>query len=320
MEITTVRATRGRWSRLVAAPWSWATIAVLAAAVLGAGLTPASGAEALRWKFKAGETLKYTMDQKTTTNMKAMGQEIKTTLNQTINLHWKVKNVSSEGVAELTQTIDRIRTKIEFPGVPFEYDSDGDKAPEGPISALLVPLLKALVGAEFSFKMNGRGDLTDIKVPPKLVEAISKAGPAAAGGGGMFSEEGMKNMITQSSLALPEAALEKGKSWSQQAKVPLPMLGTMIMDKTYTFQGADSKNPALVQIGLNTKVTLEQAADANISVKIKAQDGKGDFTFDPNAGRVVSSRVNDQLQMSISAMGQELEQATNTVTTMTLDK
>ena len=290
------------------------------AAVFGMAVArPAHGAETLRWKFKPGETLRYTMVQETTQGMKAQGQNIKTVLNQTVDLHWSVKNVASDGVAELSQTIDRVRTKVEGPGNSFEFDSQAGKDPEGQIAAMLTPMLKALVGAEFTFKMNGRGELSEIKVPQKLIESLRQAGPAA-NAGGMFSEEGMKNLISQSSLTLAEGALEKGKSWTQQAKVPVPMLGTMVMDKTYTFDGPSSKDPGQLQILLETKVALEPAADSNIAVKITSQKGTGDFTFDPQAGRVVSSRVNDKLQMSLSVMGQELEQSTDTLTSMTLVK
>ena len=175
--------------------------------------------------------------------MKAMGQEFKTILNQTVDLHWSVKSVASDGVADMSQTIDRVRTKVEGPGNSFEFDSQSGKAPEGPIASLLTPMLKALVGAEFTFKMNGRGELSDIKVPQKLLDSLRQAGPAATAGG-MFSEEGMKNLISQSSLTLPEGPFEKGKSWTQQAKVPVPMIGTMVMDKTYTFEGPAPKEPA----------------------------------------------------------------------------
>jgi len=294
-------------------------LSALAATLGAAAAQPTHGAETMRWKFKPGETLRYTMVQETTQGMKAMGQEFKTSLNQTVDLHWSVKNVASDGVAELSQTIDRVRTKVEGPGNSFEFDSQAGKDPEGQIASLLTPMLKALVGAEFTFKMNGRGELSEIKVPQKLLDSLRKAGPAA-NASGMFSEEGMKNLISQSSLTLAEGPLEKGKSWTQQAKVPVPMLGTMVMDKTYTFDGPSPKDPGLLQVLLDTKVTLEPAADSNIAVKITSQKGTGEFAFDPQAGRVVSSRVNDKLQMSLSVMGQEIEQSTDTVTSMTLAK
>ncbi len=294
-------------------------LSALAAILAAAAAQPTHGAETLRWKFKPGETLRYTMVQQTTQGMKAMGQDLKTSLNQTVDLHWSVKDVASDGVAELSQTIDRIRTKVEGPGSSFEYDSQAGKDPEGQIASMLTPMLKALVGAEFTFKMNGRGELSEIKVPPKLIDSLRQAGPAASAGG-MFSEEGMRNLISQSSLTLAEGPLEKGKSWTQQAKVPVPMLGTMVMDKTYTFDGPSPKDPGLLQVLLVTKVTLEPAADSNIAVKIISQNGTGEFAFDPQAGRVVSSQVNDKLQMSLSVMGQELEQSTDTITSMTLAK
>ena len=63
--------------------------------------------------------------------MKAMGQDFKTTLNQTVDLHWSVKTVGSDGVADLSQTIDRVRTKIDAPGNSFEFDSQVGQRPRG---------------------------------------------------------------------------------------------------------------------------------------------------------------------------------------------
>jgi hypothetical protein len=297
----------------------WAMIAALFAVLLGAYPGPVLRAETLRWKFKPGEVVRYTMVQETSLDEKGQGLEAKTSLSQTVDLHWGVKSVSPDGVADMTQTIDRVRTKIQGPGQTFEFDSDSGKAPEGPAAQVLGPMLKSLVGSEFSFKMNGRGELSEIKVPQKLLESLRQAGPAAAANN-MFSEEGMKNLISQSNLTLPESALESGKSWTQQSKVPFPMIGTMVLDKTYTYTGPDPKDPTLRLITLETKIKLEPAADANVAVNIKSQEGKGDFTFDVEAGRIVSSRVNDKWQMSLSAMGQEFERTTNTLSTMTLAK
>jgi hypothetical protein len=307
---------RSRRTTSQAGTWRF-LLAALTAIVWAASGQPAAGAEALSWKFKAGETLRYTMVQETTQGMKAMGQEFKTNMNQTVNLHWTVKNVASDGSAELSQTIDRVRTKVDAPGNSFEFDSESGKVPEGQIASLMTPMLKSLVGAEFTFKMNGRGELSDVKVPQKLLDSLRQAGPQAAAGG-MFSEEGLKNLISQSSIALPGESVDKGKTWKQASRLPLPMIGTMVMDKIYTFEGPDEKAPGLLRISLNTKVALEPAADSNIAVKISSQKGEGAISFDPQAGRIVSSRVNDKLQMMLSVMGQELQQTTETLTSMTL--
>jgi hypothetical protein len=290
----------------------------LAWTVLGGG--SARAATTLRWKFKPGEVLHYTMTQNTTNAFKPKnGQEASTAMSQTLNLHWTVKSVSADGVAELAQAVDRVQVRIEGGGQPsaFEFDSDAKQPPpEGPIAAQLLPLLKALVGAEFTFKMNGRGELSDIKIPEKLMESVRQANPG--GGNTMFSDEGMKNLITQSGLTLSEAAVDQGKTWPQQTKLALPLLGTMIIDKTYTFQGPDPAEAGRVNVALDTKVSIQPAAEASITMKIDSQGGKGVFSFDLERGRVVSSRVEDLLAMTLSVQGQEIGQTTKTVTEMKL--
>jgi hypothetical protein len=290
-------------------------------AVLGLAGIAGAGAEAraevLRWKFKAGEKIAYTMDQKTVSTMKIMGREVKTTLSQTINMHWDVKSLTDDGGARIFQTIDRFRTRIESPSVPFEFDTNDKKDPEGPVAATMVPLLRSMVGAEFSMKMAANGEMTDVKVPEGLLNTIKNAGPA---GGKMFSEEGLKTMLSQSSLSFPNDSLEKGKGWTRQSKIPTPPVGTMVLEKKYTYQGPDPKNPALVSIDLATKVTLDPLADASVSIKITSQDGEGSFLFNSKTGRMVNSTVKDTMVMTISTMGQTLDQITETDTTMKLDK
>ena len=57
-----------------------------------------------------------------------------------------------------------------------------------------------------------------------------------------------------------------------------------------------------------------------LSPRVTSQQGKGNFAFDPKAGRMVTSRVNDKMQMSLTVMGQDLEQSSDSITTMTLAK
>jgi len=297
----------------------WVVVGLLVLAGSGASHASAAG---LRWKFQPGETLHYVMDQKTTTSVKGGPQDVKSTMSQVIDLEWAVKEVGPDGLASLTQKITRVRTKIEAAFGAFEFDSKEAKDPEGLIGASLVPLLRALVGAEFTFKMSPQGELTDVKVPDKILETLKKMG-AAGGSGGMFSEEGMKNMVSESSLALPKGDLEKGKSWTKQTKIAMPPIGSMTLDKTYSYQGADTKDGKnLERIDLDTKVDIQPAPANNIEIKIQSQDGKGTFFFDNATGRIADSRVSEKLEMQfkLKLMDQEKEitQGNETTTTMKL--
>jgi hypothetical protein len=291
---------------------------IVLAAPLWAGIAgQAAGAELLSWKFKPGETLRYTMLQQTTRQTKAAGREEKMSSSQTTDLHWTVKSVGTDGSAELGWTVDRIRTKLEAPGATIEYDSQSGKAPEGQ-PGNMGAFLSSLVGAEFTFKMSRRGEMSDFKFPQKLLESIRQAAPPGAPEG-TFGEDALKSMASQASVPLPAEPIEKGKAWNQSARVSLPT-GTMQIGKTYTFQGPDPEAPGMHRISVDTKVSLGDAANTGVAIKVTSQKGEGTIVFDSQSGRIVSSRLQDQLQFSLTFMGQELQRTTDTVTTMTLGK
>ncbi|WP_406697572.1 DUF6263 family protein [Singulisphaera sp. Ch08] len=281
-------------------------------------------AATLQWKFQPGETLRYSMDQKTLTSVKGGPRDIKSTMSQVIDMEWVVKEVGTDGLASLTQKVTRVRTKIESAFGVFEFDSQEAKDPEGPIAAGLVPLLRGLVGAEFSFKMNAQGEMSDVKVPEKMLESIKKSG-SLGGNAGMFSEEGMKNMVVESSLAVPKEDLEKGKSWTRESKISMPPIGTMQLNKTYSYQGAETKDAKnLERIDLVTKVDIKLEPGNNIDMKVQSQEGKGSFFFDNVAGRIAESTVSEKLEMvftlKVGDQESRIIQGNETTTSMKLVK
>ena len=136
---------RPRDHRVPATAWLWVGLVVLAGSVRAAEFQHAAG-EPLRWKFKAGESIRYTMVQEISQETKDPGRVLKLTMNQTVDLHWSVKSVADDGVADMTWTIDRVRAKVSGPEGGFEFDSQTGKDPEGPLAAQVGPLVKPLVG------------------------------------------------------------------------------------------------------------------------------------------------------------------------------
>lgn len=303
--------------------WRGGLVGLLLLVVAGFGGADA-GAATLRWKFQPGEKLHYALEQKTVTSMQGGPQEIKSTMSQTIDMEWVVKEVGSDGLASLTQTVTRIRTNIESAAGAFAFDSKDTKDPEGLVAAGLIPLLRSLVGAEFSFKMNTQGEMSDVQVPPKVLEAIKKAG-ASGGAAGMFSEEGMKNMVVESSLAVPKEDLEKGKNWTRESKIAMKPLGTMRLDKTYVYQGPETKDAKPVErIDLETKVDIQLEPGNNLDMKVQSQEGKGSFFFDNVAGRILDSTVSEKMKLvftlKVGDQENQLIQGNETTTSMKLVK
>src|SRR5581483_1800623 len=99
------------------------------ACLLGAG--EAQAAKQLRWKFKAGEKLPYALQQSAAILIDANGIEIDVKIKQVMDLNWTVNSVGSDGVAELTQKVDRIQLTMNTPFTgEVHYDSkEPDKLP-----------------------------------------------------------------------------------------------------------------------------------------------------------------------------------------------
>lgn len=298
---------------------------LLGLAVLGCGsLNRDAWAGGLSWKLKAGEVLRYTVEEKTTTTRKVMEKEDKGTTTRTTNLSWSVKGVSEGGDAEIALRFDRVRMHIEQPPfMPYDLDSSATKidAPE-PFGGL-ARQLKAMAGAEFTFKLKPSGVIEDLKIPENTLKTL-RAGIPEKAAQDMFSEQGLKDLILQlTPPAFPENASEQGTSWaSKPAKIPSP-IGNVVVEKTFTTLGPDPQNSALVLIGTETKVSIEPQENAGVSAKIQSQEGKGSMTFDTASGRIISTRLTQKMQLQIALPmdpNQKIDQTTETTSTMTMER
>jgi hypothetical protein len=273
---------------------------------------PARGDETLRWKFSKGEKLTYRMVQKTESRPEPGGAAPATTMTQTLDMTWEVKDVSPAGDATMDQTIDRI--VLEMKGGPageIRFDTNQAEKAEG-VAATLEPLFRGMVGSPIGLTMTARGEVKDVKVPAKIVDAL-KSAPNAAAAGGMLSEEGFKSMTSQASLGLPAQPISPGFKWDDAKHVDLPF-GRMNMKVTYTYEGPTGADD---RIASSVAVDLETKEGQPFTVKIADQEGKGSFRFDNKAGLLKGSEMNQTLKMEIKVGDQQIVQ--NVVTTVTLD-
>jgi hypothetical protein len=208
--------------------------------------------------------------------------------------------------------------------MPFEFDSDAAPADAlGPFE-IVARLSKAMAGAAYTFKIKPSGEVSDVVISPETIKTIREAakpseGAGAGAGDSAMSEQAMKDMLLQlNPPPFPVGPLEPGKTWSTKpSKIPTPV-GNLVMDKLFTFQGADPKSPNLVVINTETRAALEPMPNSPVMAKIRSQEGKGSLTFDTEAGRIVSARETEKSSMLISEGTQDIDRTTESTTSLTL--
>jgi len=292
--------------------------ATLAAALIGTLAAADSRAAAtIQWKFQQGQVLHYTMvqTQSMTTRVKETPpQEFKQGFTLTIDPTWSVKSVDASDAASMTQTIDRIRTTADLPIGKVSYDSKEAKDAASPAG----PLFRMLVGASFAFKMNPRGEITDIILPEKLLATLQGDGEPA-GAQGQFSEAGLKNMISRMGLLLPDGPVEPGATWGRKLAIPAGPGGqTRPIDQVYTYRGPEA-SPGGGSEAIDLTIRFEPIKpDPAVPVSIKSQESRGRFDFDNAAGLIATSTVTDRVELAGSIMGKDIVQSGETTTVLTL--
>ena len=301
-----------RTNRVSAIRWGL----VAAAAIGGLVNTGAQAQTTLRWKFQPGEGLGYVSDQSTKIRISDGTKSYENALKQTIDMRWRVASVSGDS-AEIVQTFDRIRTSIDSPVAQISYDSRDGKAPEGQFGAL-GQVMSALAGAEISFKISPLGEVSDVKLPEKMLESL-KSMPGAAAAGSMLSEESIKKLITQSILTLPAEPLSPGQSWTKTTEVQAPQIGNMALKHKYTFQGpADQGGGSLERIGLEIQTEISRHS-AGSPLDVKEQTSSGTYLFDNRKGHLDQYELTQKMVMGTTTPDNvQITQSNETTSSMRL--
>lgn len=264
-------------------------------------------AEPLRWKFEPGEVIKYEMTQKMDTTVTAgPAGNFQSGMEQTMDMTWHIDEVTPEGNAKMRQQIERVRLKMTMPGGQVtEYDSASEDAPQG-MAAMLAPLYDAMTEGEFQVTMTPRGDILDAEAPPKLIEAMKNI-PGAAAMGDLTSPDGIKQMIMQSCMTLPEGDLQSGETWQSKVEMKSP-LGKMDVVTTYDYLGTkEADGQTFEAIKLSPEVTSAAEPNAQMQMKVTDQKAEGEILFDRDKGRMRSSHLNQTMEMEMQIQGNKLD-------------
>jgi hypothetical protein len=292
---------------------------LLALAICALTVAGADAQTTLRLKYKKGDVNAYEMTQSMKMAQNVQGMDIDTTIKQTMELETKVEDVLDNGNAKVVTKFKRVRMELEAPAPVGKVvlDSKDDQLPDNPVAKIMGGMIKTLAKVEFAATMTPRGETVDFKLPAELIQEFRNM-PGGAQLGDMFSEEGLKNMMSQSGIILPEAPVQKGATWTQKVNTKLPF-GKMAAEMKYTYQGTETVGGKTLQkITFIPDAKIDADPAAPVSVKVESQKGSGTILFDNDAGRLQETTLQQVMEMTVGVMNLNIAQKLDQTVSMKL--
>ena len=283
---------------------------------LTALFTSASHAQTvMRYRFKEGDKLHYLMEQKTKSTISLAGADVEMKVNVNLSMAWQALKVDPNGSAQVKIKVIHAKMSMDSLVGNAQVDSKDKDGPNDLAGKMLWQMNKAIAAMEITGTMLPTGEMKDVKVAEETVQAM-RAIPGADKLGDLSHPDNFKDMI--SGIVFPTSAIPKGISWAHNTESKSPG-GKINAQNIYTPEGT------LVQDGVTLeKVSLKSVikveADPNAQMKLKSIKATGFTLFDNHAGRVVESTLTQTKLGQVSVMGLVLDQVTEEITTIKLQK
>jgi hypothetical protein len=247
----------------------------------------------LRWNLQKGQAFKLNLKQNMGQKMEIPGlgpQELP--MKQEVDMTWSVVDADEESFT-VEMVLSRMQMSMKSPFMNIDFDSDEpDSNPQ------MNESVGKLLGKKIIQKMSRRGEVLDVKMPE---------GEGSASSGGPGSGDMIKQMNQQSALIFPEGPLTVGKTWDSSMNIE--MNGMKMKNLiTYRYDGTEKVDgKELHKFNVSTKMEVE-GGPQGIEVEVKDQSNEGTLYFDGEAGRIVSSKAKQKMNLELNAQGQAIKQ------------
>ena len=280
---------------------------------------PAEAAEKLfRWNLKPEQTLRVRIQQLVRTEKTGAGKPTNISIDMLMEMTWSVNEVSADGTAKITQSLDRFTVSMNTSqGPPIEYDSEASTSVSGPAQGV-AESVAPLIGAKFLVTMNNRGEFLAVNLPAG--EGGDKPPPASPSLGLAFSLEGISQILRQSAVVLPAESLDDGSQWTSTHSLE-SSLGKLAQHNTYTYAGTVDRGGIpreKIEVSSQLELLALPKSEASSRSKIVEQTQSGVLWFDAEAGRFVETELAQSLTLERPYRELRIRIRADTTTKMTI--
>jgi hypothetical protein len=232
-----------------------------------------------RWKFSAGEVLRYDIQQNSQTETKGAGKLSSATVKMNMRLAWKVEKVVS-GIATISQKIEKLSSSMQIDkSEPVIYDSTAKTATSSP-AKVIAESVEPILAATYFVQISPRGEVLSL-------ERNAAAAQTSETKSENFPPDGILRVAQLSSLVMPEEAVSPGASWEKVIEIPSNIGQPLKHTNRYTYSGPAERNgKSCEKIDFETQFNMEKRAP---DLSAKDHEQAGSLWFDAMAGRLVAS-------------------------------
>ena len=255
---------------------------LLALLALAAAI-PAQAQTTLRWKFTQGEKHHYILTQVHDVFAKAAGDlDLHSTTTFTVDTTWAIREVSADGSARMTQTINRIQVSSKDKDEELKFDSRRPNA----IDKEFAPVKKncqVMIGKPIELTMSPLGFVKDVKIPPE-----AKRRPADTPYASNLTITTFRDFVDQAAPSFPVRAVGVGDAWDGLVHEHTSD-GQTTIALMYTFRGpADD----LQRIDADLKTRIDES---ELNLSITSEKSSASYFFDNELGLLRRSEVLQEL-------------------------
>jgi hypothetical protein len=259
----------------------------------------------LKLQMPVGNTYEYTFVMDMNMDQNVMGQQMKISNKMTMGYVFEVLK-DSAGWKTMRSTIGRIRMDMDMMGRTMTIDSNEPVSDTIPGSAQMYNAFAGMKGKQFTFTINDKGQVGEVKGLKEMRESIVKGIPDGDKVDqqleSSFNEESFKQNLEQSFNIFPDKDVAVGDSWKKTMNMKSQGMNIK-SENTYTLESIkDGKAHIKVKTGLSTDKTT---AENGMEITMKGT-GNGVYTFEQSTGMVMDGDVKMKMDMEMSMNGQKM--------------
>lgn len=263
----------------------------------------------LRLRWTAGQRQHQRFSMAMTTETAGGPMPVPVRQEVTLNMEYDLAAVGLRdgGGQELEMTLGDLDMAVQTGGrevVRFDTRTEAS-GPEAGTAALM----RSLVGTRMKCLLNASNSVERVEGWRDPVRKATASAPAAGRGAlaGVLSE-GYFKQLADFARVLPQRSVRPGESWTNQQDISLGPLGRVLLDMAYTFQGWETRDgqacAAVNVTGTARSAPADEGAPSPFG-RMSVEGGRirGTYWFNPEAGRMVETSLQQELTMGIELTG-----------------